>query len=287
MDHSKTKVTVVIPVYNGEKTLRQCLESVLHQTYKNYEIIVVDNNSTDETRRVVKNFYHKKLRYIFEEHKSRGAARNAGILVAMGEIIAMTDADCIVPKNWLEELIKPILHESESAVMGHEEDLLKNYWTKNIQKKNEEFLKRSYHDNYIRHIDTKNFAIRSSLMKKAMFDTNIHNFEDLDLYLRLKKKTKIRFIESLRVGHYHKDSLVKTMLLNFDRAYWTTKIYKKYKNSELGKDTYMFESISLKNFLLFPFWLVIQFVKKPAGEAYFLLISELSWRAGLMWALVT
>jgi glycosyltransferase involved in cell wall biosynthesis len=287
MDSSKTKVSVVIPVYNGEKTLRQCLESVVHQTYKNYEIIVIDNNSIDTTRHIIKKFCHKNVRYIFEKYKSRGAARNAGIHVGTGEIFAMTDADCIVPKNWLEELTKPILYDAENAVIGYEEDLIKNYWTRNTQKKNEAFLKRSHHDNYIDHIDTKNFAIRSLLMKNAMFDTNIHNFEDLDLYLRLKKKTKIRFLASVKVGHNHKSSFITTVLLHFDRAYWTTKIYKKYKNTGLEKDILMFESISLKNFLLFPFWLVSQFMKKPAGEAYFLLISELSWRAGLIWALVT
>ncbi|MDP3974067.1 MAG: glycosyltransferase family 2 protein [Candidatus Daviesbacteria bacterium] len=286
MNNSKKKVSVIIPVYNGEKTLRQCLESVLDQAYKNYEVIIVNNNSNDRTKEIIKSFKQKNIKYIFEEYISRGAARNAGIKAATGKIITMTDADCIVPKNWLQKLTAPIIYGNEVAVIGSEKDLIKNYWTRNIQKANEEFLKRTTEGRYINHIDTKNFAIKSSTIKKIMFDANLENFEDLDLYLRLKKETKIRFIPLLKVGHNHKSSFIKTILSNFNKGFWTTKIYKKYKNSGFEKKHFMFESISLKNFFSFPIWLTLQFIKKPIGESSFLLISELSWRLGIIWALI-
>lgn len=118
-------VSAIIPVYNGSRTFSQCLGSVLNQTYSNYEVIVVNNNSTDETERIIKEFavIDRRVKYIFEGYRSRGAARNAGIQAAGGEIIAMTDADCVVPHDWLSELIKPIVLENETAVMGFEEDL--------------------------------------------------------------------------------------------------------------------------------------------------------------------
>lgn len=84
------KISVVIPVYNGAKTLRQCFESVLNQTYLNYDVIVVDNNSTDRTRQVIQEFQTKnsKIKYVYETYRSRGAARNAGINAA-GEKLSL------------------------------------------------------------------------------------------------------------------------------------------------------------------------------------------------------
>jgi len=279
------KVSVIIPVYNGEKTLKQCLDSVLNQTYKNYEVIAIDNCSTDKTKDIIKKFQSKneKVSYVFERRRSRGAARNAGIKVAKGEIIAITDGDCVVPENWIEELTKPIIYENETAVMGFEEELIKNYWAKNIQKANWKFFQRNLNGEYINCIDTKNFAIKSSIIKKMMFDSSLSNFEDFDLSLRLKKLIKIRFVPSVRVKHNHESRFINVVKLNFDRAYWTTKIFQKHKGV---KDEIMTESISIKNFALFPFWIMLQFMIKPWGEAFFLLVSEVSWRVGILWALL-
>lgn len=279
------KVSVIIPAYNAEKTLIKCLNSVLKQNYKNYEVIVVDNSSTDKTKEIIKEFQkkNKEIRYIFESKKGRGVARNAGIKKAKGEIIAMTDSDCIVPENWIEELIKPLIFENEKIVMGFEKDLINNYWTKNIQKANQRFFKENLNGDYISHLDTKNFAIKSNLMKKLLFDSDLLAFEDYEFYLRLKKIAKIRFNSRIKVGHNHKSSFMKTVMVNFERAYWTMKIYKKYKECYDFENEIMTQSISIKNFILFPFWIILQFVKKPVGEAYFILVSEVSWRLGIIW----
>ena len=282
------KISVVIPVYNGEKTLRKCLNSILNQTYKHYEVIVVDNNSTDKTKRIIEEFQHKdkKIKSVFESYRSRGAARNAGVNVAKGKIIAMTDADCVVPENWIQELIKPIVEERESVVMGFEKDLIGNFWTKNIQKSNWQLIKRSLNGDYVNHIDTKNFAIKTGLIKKMRFDPKLNNFEDFDLYLRLKGKIKIRFVPEIKVEHNHKSSFASFVINNFDRAYWATRIMEKHKDSLDLKKEVITESISFMNFFTFPFWMIFQFIKRPFGEAYFVLISEISWRIVIIWALI-
>ncbi len=281
------KVSVIIPVYNGEKTLRACLDSVLNQAYKNYEVIVVDNNSTDKTGDIINEFQkrNKRVKHALELKKGRGSARNKGVTESKGDIIVMTDSDCIVPENWIEELIKPILYKNESIVMGFEKDLVRNYWTKNIQKANWNLIKRNLKGKYVTHVDTKNFAIKAWLMKKLMFDSELEAFEDFDFYLRLKKLTKIRFLPLLKVGHNHKASFVDVTKLNFNRAYWLMKIYRKHKKNSVKKE-FMTESISFKNFILFPFWMVTQFIKRPQGEVFFILLSEISWRMGILWAII-
>lgn len=283
------KISVVIPVYNGEKTLARCLDSVLHQTYEDYEVIVVNNNSTDRTQDIIKGFqaiWGEKVKYVFEGHRSRGAARNFGIKAAGGEIIAMTDSDCVVPAEWLFELTKPIIFENETAVVGFGEDLINNYWTKNIQRSNWKHISRGFSGKYASHIDTQNLAIKASVLKKLMFDSHMESLEDFDLFLRLRKIANIRFLPSLRVGHDHKNSLAKAASINFNRGYWSVRVFKKYKSCDL-KDCSVTESISVKSFILFPFYITSAFMKRPLGEAFFLLLWETAWRAGIIWALIS
>jgi len=284
----KPKISVIIPVHNGERTLRLCLESVMNQGYKNYEIIIVDNNSDDRTKNIIDEFRKKDVlvKYVFEKKIGRGNARNSGIRLAKGEIIVMTDSDCVVPKDWIEELIKPIIYDNESCTVGSEDDLFKNYWTKRIQKENLAFIELNLAHGYLKHIDTKNFAIKTSLMKKFMFDPGLISCEDFEFYLRIKNYVKVKFISSLRVGHYGANSFKKFVKNNFERAYWVKKIYDKHKNYINLKDETMTRGISVKNFILFPLWTGFQFFKKPLGEAYFVLISELSWRAGIIYSII-
>jgi glycosyltransferase involved in cell wall biosynthesis len=277
------KISVVIPVYNGERTLRQCLNSVLNQTYKDYELIVVDNNSTDKTKEIIKEFKgnNKKIKYIFESKKGRGAARNAGIREATGTIIAMTDSDCIVPENWIEELTKPIIRGNEKVVMGFEEEAIKNYWTTNIQNADWEFIKNFLNDGYSSHLDTKNFAIISSLMKKFMFDENLEAIEDFDLYLRIKNFSKILFLNELKVIHFHKDSFSKYFRIQLYRGYWTYRLYRIYRKRKGIRNENTFQGFSLKNNILIIPFLLVKLIKNPEKFGFYL-TSEISWRIGVI-----
>ena len=201
----------------------------------------------------------------------------------LGRIIAMTDSDCIVPQNWLCKITKPIISGQEKISLGFEYDLINNYWTRNIQKSNWDFVNRKKIGNYIKHIDTKNFAIDAILMKEFMFNEDLVSFEDFELYLRIKDKSRIFFNPEIKVGHRHKTSLIQVIKLNIDRAIWNKKIFKLYKEKTINqKKEPMFESLSLINFLLFPFWAIFQFTKKPFSRVFFLIISEASWRIGLL-----
>ena len=95
-------VSIIVPVYNGEKTIDACIESLLMQDYsrENYDVIVVDNCSDDRTAEIIKKY---PVQYLCERRqKGSYAARNTGIRHARGEFLAFTDADCIADKNWLK-----------------------------------------------------------------------------------------------------------------------------------------------------------------------------------------
>ena len=85
-------VSVIIPVYNSSKYIQKAIDSVLAQTYSNYEIIVVDDGSTDNTKAKLEQ-YKDKIRYVYQENQGSAAARNTGIKLAQGELIAFLDAD--------------------------------------------------------------------------------------------------------------------------------------------------------------------------------------------------
>src|SRR5438876_99961 len=110
------KVSVVVASYNGERTLQACLESLERLNYPNYEVILVDDGSTDTTAQIASK--HPKVRYVHHERNfGLSVARNTGIVASEGEIIAFTDADCRADEDWLYYLVGDLL-DSPFAGMG-------------------------------------------------------------------------------------------------------------------------------------------------------------------------
>lgn len=101
--NKKPAISVVIPAFNEEKYLPACLESFKKQTFTDFEIVVVDNNSTDKTVQITKQF---GARVVKETTQGMTPARERGFRAAKAEIIARTDADTIVTPNWLEVIYK-------------------------------------------------------------------------------------------------------------------------------------------------------------------------------------
>src|SRR4029450_5225599 len=98
--HKPPKVSVIIPTYNGAGFIGETIDSVLEQTYQDFELIVVDDGSTDETHKVL-NSYGDKLKICSQANRGVTAARNAGIQAASGELIAFLDHDDLWEKEKL------------------------------------------------------------------------------------------------------------------------------------------------------------------------------------------
>ena len=102
------KISIVIPVYNSEKTIGKTISSILKQTYENFEIILVDDGSTDESQSIIKSFDDKRIIYNVQENQGVSTARNNGIALASGEYISFIDSDDIVKECFLEDFIKAL-----------------------------------------------------------------------------------------------------------------------------------------------------------------------------------
>lgn len=109
------RVSVVVPVYNEEKYLANCLNSLVKQSVPADEIIVVDNNSTDGSVAIAQKF---PVRIVHEKKQGMIHARNRGFNEAKHEIIARTDADTILPKNWVKRVKKAFEDETVVGVSG-------------------------------------------------------------------------------------------------------------------------------------------------------------------------
>ncbi|MFY1645005.1 glycosyltransferase, partial [Methanoculleus bourgensis] len=96
-------ISVVVPTYNEEQNIERCLESLADQTVprETYEVIVVDGNSKDRTRELAEPLADSVF---IQKSKRVGGARNDGAMAASGEVVATTDADCILPRDWVERI---------------------------------------------------------------------------------------------------------------------------------------------------------------------------------------
>jgi glycosyltransferase involved in cell wall biosynthesis len=117
------KVSVVIPVYNEEKYILQTLNRIVSQSYKNYEIIIVNNNSTDNTDAIIKYFLTKTpttidIEYVTEYRQGTNYARECGRRLATGDIIALLDADCLPDFYWVQNGAKKLQSKNTVAATG-------------------------------------------------------------------------------------------------------------------------------------------------------------------------
>ena len=115
-------VSIIIPVYNTEKYLSKCLESVINQTYKNLEIILINDGSTDKSKEICESFAKKdkRIQILNKENSGVSSARNHGMRLAKGQYIAFIDGDDYAEENYIEELLKNLKQtESDCVLCGY------------------------------------------------------------------------------------------------------------------------------------------------------------------------
>ena len=113
------KVSVIMPVYNGARFVAEAIESVLAQTWQDWELTIIDDGSTDSTPSILKAFSDPRIIIIRQENRGEGAARNVGLDTAMGEYVAFLDADDLYLSNALADLVAYLdVHPQVDAVFS-------------------------------------------------------------------------------------------------------------------------------------------------------------------------
>lgn len=192
------KISIVIPVYNEANYLRACLEAISKLTTKPYEVIVVDNNSSDSSCSVAESFSFVNL--IKETKQGIVYSRTTGFNIACGDIIARIDADTIVPVNWLDKIENTFSDKSISALSGSAQyyEIAAPKIINKIDKLFRANLSKSLSNNL--YLWGANMAITKKAWDKVKYDVCLegHLHEDYDLAIHLQRiGLKVKYTPSV------------------------------------------------------------------------------------------
>ena len=254
--------SIVIAAYNEEKYIGNCLKSIFELDYDKdlVEVIVVDNNSKDRTLEIAQKFSIKVLK---EKKKGPSWARNTGIAIAKNEIIVFIDADVVVTKYWLKNLIAPFQDAKICAVGGKilpmKENYISNYLGHSILGRYQKYNYRRFEKSCI----TCNLAIRKELLKKG-FDTNLKIYgEDLDITMHLVKQGyKLLYDPTAVLYHAHPESIVQLLSYWIKSAKGRVYFCKKYPSQK---------TCILMKYQIFSFYLIFLILSTVFISKWFLL----------------
>ena len=188
-DRMNVKVTVIIPTHNCQTYLGEAIESVFRQTLNAWELIIVDDGSTDATPEIVRKYLlDRRVKYVFQEHKGLPAARNRGLFHSKGETIQFLDADDLVHPEKLERQTRLLeAHpEIDGVISGHlffKGDVSKGWGVRCCAKGKTDIRKELLKGNFI--VVNAPLVRKRAIVNVGGFDESLTSTEDWDLWLRI------------------------------------------------------------------------------------------------------
>lgn len=261
----KAKISVIIPVYNVENYLKRCLDSIINQTYKNLEIILINDGSTDSSGMICDEYKKndRRIKVIHKKNEGQSKTRNRGIDIATGEYISFIDSDDFIHKDFYKELMNLIkTNESTLAICGYqmftkEEELKENKSAKKTKLSKSEALGCLF--------DKQNYKIENYLCNKLYHRdlfTEIRMpindiYEDISIMYKLfDKATNISFISKDMYYYFQRanSSSRKVSVKNITDRINITIERKKYIDKKypelIEKTNYYSFKASIVNFLV-------------------------------------
>lgn len=214
------KTSVIIPAYNEEKHIKQCIESLMQQNYPDFEIIAVDDGSTDKTKDILNDFASKnEIIFLKQNHLGPGHARNLGVSVSGGEILVFVDSDMSFKEGFLEELVAPIISGKSKGTFSKEEYVanwnfpIARFWQYNQGI----FENRMIPKDYPEKAPIFRAILKSEFVKAAGFDADIGYTDDWTLSRKLGYESTL--VEGAKYYHFNPETLKEV----FIQASWVGK----------------------------------------------------------------
>lgn len=269
--------SIIIPTYNRASFITKTIESALNQNQDSFEVVVVDDGSTDETQEILGGLADKRLRCVFQENKERGAARNRGVRESRGRYVYFLDSDDLLFTNHLSEAYKTLSNEEAEFYFQpysmHDEKSGKRKDIKMPSGDPGEFLVR--HGNFI---SCHGVFLRRDIALKHPFveDRAMAGSEDYELWLRLAARYKLHLgktVTSALIDHQDRSvfnfdpkKLIDRKTLFLERTMADEKIREKWESffSWLKSGAYSYIALHL-----------------PRGKRFNRLRSQYLWKAVL------
>lgn len=202
-------VSIIIPVYQVEKYLEKCLESVINQTYKKIEVILIDDGSKDNSGKICDEYAQKDKRIIVIHKNNEGVskARNVGIECAKGTYITFVDSDDFIHKDYIEKLYELCKHNNADLSICGTKDILEN---EKVVKKSRKYKKNLDKEDGMKELLNEKYytcVIWAKMYKKELFKN-----------IRFNEKTKIA--EDLEVLYKVLDKCKKISINTFENLYY-------------------------------------------------------------------
>ncbi|PIS09178.1 hypothetical protein COT75_02875 [Candidatus Beckwithbacteria bacterium CG10_big_fil_rev_8_21_14_0_10_34_10] len=270
------KISVIITIYNEEKHIEKCLSSLKEQSFKNFEVIVIDDGSTDKTREVLAEFKTKdnnslKLKILKKDHQGPAKARNLAVTKSKGDILVFLDGDMFFDKDFLKQLISPIEKGKAKGTFSTEEYVANwnNCWA------------RAWNYNWNlpdkRRINPQNInqAKDFRAILKKEFD-KVGGFEDIGYTDTWTLSEKLKYKpQATKAKYYHfNPSSLKEI---FNQSKWVAK--RKYKLGGLGKGIALLRANPIFSLIS---GLKTALIKKEPGFLVFKLVYDFGLSLGLL-----
>jgi cellulose synthase/poly-beta-1,6-N-acetylglucosamine synthase-like glycosyltransferase len=219
----KPEISVIVPVYNGEKTIDKCIKSILKSSFKNFEIITINDNSTDNSLKIIKKFPIKIFNVNFD---SASKVRNFGAKKAKAKILVFVDQDVVIKNDTLKKFYEILKRNPDVSAAIATPDKNRKYKTFLGEYENL-YLNYSFtrHGKETSNLHSSTFAIRKSVFQKVGgFNEKIKGVEqeDRELGERLvRNRFRVWFLKNVKVVHlkeYNLKSFIRTRI-NRGRGY--------------------------------------------------------------------
>lgn len=255
MNNRSPKVSVIIPTYNRAHYITEAIESVLAQTYSHFEIIVIDDGSTDDTREILKK-YTDKMKYLYQPNQGVAVARNRGLREARGEYVAFLDSDDCWVAEKLEKQVAYLNEHPEVAVVCAEVFLIDSAGCVLRHLRHDPTLPLTF-DNLF---DQSLVHVPTTLVRKRCveavggFDPSLRTSQDYDLWLRMSHRWPFHYMdEPLAKYRVHEkaltcdfDARLKNNLIIFHRPEITAGMSWLKRRNRIAKVYYQYAVLNFE-----------------------------------------
>ena len=223
-------ISIIIPLYNKATSIKRTIHSVLSQSYTDFELIIINDGSTDNSAEIVnKQFYDKRIRYIYQDNAGVSSARNRGIKEAIGEWILFLDADDVLYPNALKILISKSVFNT-NIISGNFYSTDENSKKTGVKLCKEGIIQNNYFSYYWKlfSIRTGCALINKNLLIKYQFDESLSRFEDLKFIIDILQEAKIYNTKHYVLEYRQENSCAKHPSLNITKDYTFNMNFCKY-----------------------------------------------------------